>query len=128
MKYLCLVHCDEAVIRTMPPDELRALNEESMAYDRELETSGHFIAAEALESVASAKVVQVHNGKRSHVDGPYAEAREQLGGFILIEARDLNAAIQIAGRIPMARYGAIEVRPIEIIGNTEGNTACDTFA
>lgn len=124
MKYLCLVHCDEAVIRTLPPDELRVLNEESMAYDRELEKNGHFIAAEALTSVKSAKVVQVRNGKRSHVDGPYAEAREQLGGFILVEARDLNAAIQIAGRIPMARYGAIEVRPIEnmeIMENPKGN-------
>lgn len=124
MKYLCLVHCDEAVIRTLPPDELRVLSEESMAYDRELEKSGHFIAAEALTSVKSAKVVQVRNGKRSHVDGPYAEAREQLGGFILVEARDLNAAIQIAGRIPMARYGAIEVRPIEnieIMENPKGN-------
>lgn len=126
MKYLCLVHCDEAVFRTIPSDELRALNEESMAYDRALERSGHFIAAEALASVKSAKVVQVRNGRRSHVDGPYAEAREQLGGFILVEARDLNAAIQIAGRIPMARYGAIEVRPIEnieIMENPEGNAA-----
>ncbi|QNK66314.1 YciI family protein [Variovorax sp. PAMC26660] len=123
MKYLCLVFCDEAVIRALPPDELKALNEQSMAYDRELEKSGHFITAEALGSVKSAKVVQVRNGKRSHVDGPYAEAREQLGGFILIDARDLNAAIQIAGHIPMARYGAIEVRPIEIIGKTEGNAA-----
>ncbi len=115
MKYLCLVHCDEAVIRAMPPDELKALNEESMAYDRTLDEGGYLITADALASVRSAKVVQVRNGRRSHVDGPYAEAREQLGGFILIEARDLNAAIQLAGRIPMARYGAIEVRPIETL-------------
>jgi hypothetical protein len=121
MKYLCLVHFDEEVIRTMPPDQRRVLNEESMAYDRELEKGGHFIAANALEPVKLAKVVQVRNGKPSHVDGPYAEAREQLGGFILIEARDLNAAIQLASRIPMARHGAIEVRPIENMESPEGN-------
>lgn len=123
MKYLCLVHYDEAVIDTMPPDELKALGDESHAYDRALERAGHYIASNALESVKTAKVVQVRGGKRSHVDGPYAEAREQLGGFILIEARDLNAAIQLAGRIPMARYGAIEVRPIEAIAKTGGNAA-----
>ena len=115
MKYLCLVHYDEAVIDTMPPDELKALGDESSAYDRELERGGHYIASNALESVKTAKVVQVRDGKRSHIDGPFAEAREQLGGFILIEARDLNAAIQLAGRIPMARYGAIEVRPVETL-------------
>ncbi|QFZ86423.1 YciI family protein [Variovorax paradoxus] len=126
MKYLCLVHCDEAVLRALPPDERRALNADSMAYDRLLEAAGHFIAAEALTSVSAAKVVQVRQGQRSHVDGPYAEAREQLCGFILVEARDLNAAIQLAGRIPMARYGAIEVRPIdvmEMIENPKGNVA-----
>ncbi|MGJ7504833.1 YciI family protein [Variovorax sp. ZT5P49] len=115
MKYLCLVHYDEAVIDRMPPDELQALSDESMAYDQELARGDHFIAANALEPVKRAKVVQVRGGRRSHVDGPYAEAREQLGGFILIEARDLNAAIQLAGRIPMARYGAIEVRPVETL-------------
>ncbi len=115
MKYLCLVHYDEAVIDTMPPDALKALGDESRAYDRALERGGHYIASNALEPVKTAKVVQVRDGKRSHVDGPYAEAREQLGGFILIEARDLNAAIQLAGRIPMARYGAVEVRPVETL-------------
>lgn len=115
MKYLCLVHCDENLLRSLSPGERKTLNEDSMAYDRELEKAGHFIAAEALEPVKLARVVQVRNGRRSHVDGPYAEAREQLCGFILVEARDLNAAIQIAGRIPVARYGAIEVRPVETL-------------
>lgn len=126
MKYLCLVHCDEAVLHALSPDERRTLGADSRAYDEWLEEAGHFIAAEALTSVKVAKVVQVRQGRRSHVDGPYAEAREQLCGFILVEARDLNAAIQLAGRIPMARYGAIEVRPIEVmemIEQTEGNVA-----
>lgn len=123
MKYLCLVHCDPALFATLSPDERRALDEDSMAYDRELEKNGHFIAADVLASARSAKVVRVRDGKASHVDGPFAEVREQLCGFILIEARDLNVAIQLAGHIPMARHGSIEVRPIQSMDTAEGNAA-----
>ncbi len=112
MKYLCLVYFDGTVLDKMSEPEKIAFDNESLAYDEELQRSGHFIAAEALESVKSAVTVRMRNGKISTTDGPFTETKEQLGGFILIEARDLNDAIQVAAKIPLARFGGIEVRPI----------------
>ncbi len=112
MKYLCLVYFDGTVLDKMSETEKIAFDNESLAYDEELQRSGHFIAAEALESVKSAVTVRMRNGKISTTDGPFTETKEQLGGFILIEARDLNNAIQVAAKIPLARFGGIEVRPI----------------
>ena len=112
MKYLCLVCFDGTVLEKMSETEKIAFDNESLAYDEELQRSGHFIAAEALESVKSAVTVRMRNGKISTTDGPFTETKEQLGGFILIEARDLNDAIQVAAKIPLARFGGIEVRPI----------------
>ena len=112
MKYLCLVYFDGKVLDKMSETEKIAFDNESLAYDEELQRSGHFIAAEALESVKSAVTVRMRNGKISTTDGPFTETKEQLGGFILIEARDLNDAIQVAAKIPLARFGGIEVRPI----------------
>lgn len=112
MKYLCLVYFDGKVLDRMSETEKIAFDNESLAYDEELQRTGHFIAAEALDSVKSAVTVRVRNGKISTTDGPFAETKEHLGGFILIEARDLNEAMQIAAKIPLARFGGIEVRPI----------------
>jgi hypothetical protein len=112
MKYLCLVYFDGKVLDNMSETEKNAFDNESLAYDEGLQRSGHFIAAEALESVKSAVTVRMRNGKISTTDGPFTETKEQLGGFILIEARDLNDAIQVAAKIPLARFGGIEVRPI----------------
>ena len=112
MKYLCLVYFDGMVLDKMSETEKIAFDNESLTYDEELQRSGHFIAAEALESVKSAVTVRMRNGKISTTDGPFTETKEQLGGFILIEARDLNDAIQVAAKIPLARFGGIEVRPI----------------
>ena len=112
MKYLCLVYFDGTVLEKMSEAEKIAFDNESLAYDEELQRSGHFIAAEALESVKSAVTVRMRNGKISTTDGPFTETKEQLGGFILIEAKDLNDAIQVAAKIPLARFGGIEVRPI----------------
>lgn len=112
MKYLCLVYFDGQVLSASSETERTAFDNESLAYDEALQRSGHFIAAEALESVKSAVIVRMRNGKISTTDGPFAETKEQLGGFILIEARDLNEAIQVAANIPLARFGSIEVRPI----------------
>ncbi|MBK9925047.1 MAG: YciI family protein [Anaerolineales bacterium] len=112
MKYLCLVYFDGKVLDNMSEAEKNAFDNESLAYDEELQRSGHFIAAEALESVKSAVTVRMRSGKISTTDGPFTETKEQLGGFILIEARDLNDAIQVAAKIPLARFGGIEVRPI----------------
>jgi hypothetical protein len=112
MKYLCLVYADEAKLDVMPQHEVDALIDEVLANNQELQASGQLILAEALEHVTAAVTVRVRDGRLSATDGPFAETNEQLGGFVLIEARDLNEAIQIAGRIPSARIGSIEVRPV----------------
>ncbi len=112
MKYLCLVYLEEAKRNALPKSELDALVAEHLTYDDTLRKSGHFIVAEALQSVQAATTVRVRNGKVSTTDGPFAETKEQLGGFFLIDARDLDDAIQVASKIPSARVGSIEVRPI----------------
>ncbi len=111
MKYLCLVYLDEKRL-----DELA--DEDCVEYDTAIRKSGNCIASEALESVQTATTVRVKNGKVSVTDGPFAETKEQLAGFYMIEARDLNEAIQIASKIPPARVGSIEVRPIRPIRET----------
>ena len=105
MKYLCLVYLDEKKLDLVPDRECKACGEG-------LRTSGHHIAAEALQSVHTATTVRVRNGKVSVTDGPFAETKEQLAGFYLIDASDLNEAIQVASKIPPARVGSIEVRPV----------------
>jgi hypothetical protein len=112
MKYLCLVYADEAKVNALAQDQVDALIDETMATNEELAASGHLILAEALEQVASAITVRVRGGRLSATDGPFAETNEQLGGFWLLEARDLNEAIRIAGRLPSARIGAVEIRPV----------------
>ena len=112
MKFLCLVYADEARFDVMPQSEIDALIDETAANNEELQASGQLILAQALEHVAAATTVRVRNGKLSATSGPFAETNEQLGGFVFIEARDLNEAIRIAGRIPSARLGSIEVRPV----------------
>ncbi len=108
MNYLCLVYLDETRLDELP-------DEDCVAYDGAIRQSGHCLASEALESVQTATTVRVRNGKVSITDGPFAETKEQLAGFYLIEAHDLNEAIQIAAKIPPARVGSIEVRPIRPI-------------
>ncbi len=112
MKYLCLVYYDEKDLEAMPADEFAAFSEEHVVLDEDLRRSGHSIVAEALQPVHTATTLRIRNGKLSTTDGPFAETKEQLGGIYLIEARDLNDAIQAAARIPSARVGSIEVRPV----------------
>jgi hypothetical protein len=112
MKYLCLVYAEEVTLDAMPQAEIDTLVDESLANDEDLRESGHLVLAQALDHVLAATTVRVRNGRLSATDGPFAETNEQLGGFVLIEARDLNEAIRIAGRIPSARLGSIEVRPV----------------
>ncbi len=116
MKYLCLVHFEETRLETLTRSESDTLVDESLAYDEELRRSGHLVVAHALEPARTATIVRVRNRKPSVTDGPFAETKEQLGGFILIEARDLNDAIQVASKIPLARLGSIEVRPVMGLG------------
>lgn len=112
MKYLCLVYLEEKKLDALSESEMDALVRESLAYDEELRKSGHYVCSEALQPVGTATTMRTRNGKLSTTDGPFAETKEQLGGFILIDARDLNEAIRVASRIPPARLGCIEVRPI----------------
>ncbi len=111
MKYLCLVYLDEKRLDELP-------DEDCVAYDTEIRKSGYCLASEALQSVQTATTVRIRGGKLSVTDGPFAETKEQLAGFYMIEARDLNEAIQIASKIPPARVGSIEVRPIRPIRET----------
>lgn len=112
MRYLCLVCFDGSIIDTLPPGEWDKLVKDSAEYDRELQRRGHFIAAEALMSPDSATTVHMRQGKVSATDGPFAELKEQVAGFILIEAADLNEAMRIGANIPLARIGCVEVRPV----------------
>jgi hypothetical protein len=105
MKYLCLVYSEESKLEGMA-------DAECVAYDEEIRARGQCIASEALQPVHTATTVRVRNGKVSITDGPFAETKETLAGFYLVDARDLNDAIQIASKIPPARVGSIEVRPI----------------
>ena len=111
MKYLCLVYAEEQRIAALSGEEWDALVAENLALCEELRRSGHFVSAAPLDSVETAATVRVRHGRPSTTDGPFAETKEQLGGYYLIEARDLAEAVQIAGRIPGARFGSVEVRP-----------------
>ncbi|HYT71079.1 MAG TPA: YciI family protein [Gemmatimonadales bacterium] len=112
MKYLCLIYREEKRLDTVPQSELQAIVGEYFVLTDDLKQSGQYLAAEALQPVRAATTVRVRNGKVSTTDGPFAETREQLGGFYLINGRDLNDAIQVAAKIPGARLGSVEVRPV----------------
>ncbi|PAU52707.1 dehydrogenase [Pseudomonas sp. PIC25] len=109
MKYLCLVYSDEKLLHTLPESPR---DEECLAYAQSVQASGRMIAAEALQPVDTATTVRVRNGKASYFDGPFAETKEQLAGFYLVEADDREQALEIAAKIPAARVGCVEVRPV----------------
>ena len=112
MKYLCLIYENEKNWETMAPAESEAIMNEYFSFTGNIQKNGKYVAGEALQPTATATTVRVRNGKVSTTDGPFAETKEQLGGFYLIEAQDLNDAIQVAAKIPSARLGSIEVRPV----------------
>ena len=112
MKYLCLIYDSEAEWAAMPDSQTGPIMDEYRAFTESIIRSGQFVAGEQLQPTAAATSVRIRGGKTVITDGPFAETKEQLGGFYLIEARDLNEAIQIASRIPSAKLGTIEVRPI----------------
>jgi hypothetical protein len=113
MKYLCLAYEEESKLAALSESEWEALRAETLAYVEELKRNGRLIITHALQKVRNATTVRVRNKKVGTTDGPFAETKEQLGGFFLISAEDLNEAIQIASRWPSARFGSIEVRPIQ---------------
>jgi hypothetical protein len=112
MKYVLLCCHEEKKLDSMSQSECVAMMEETMAYCEALKKSGHLIAVEQLEPVQTAMTVRVRNGKASVTDGPFAETKEQLGGFFLIDARDLNEAVHVASKFPSVRFGSMEVRPV----------------
>jgi hypothetical protein len=113
VKYICLVYGEEARIGAMKDDEC-------MEYDTAIRESGVCIASESLQRVGTAKTVRVRNGTVSIVDGPFAETKEALAGFYLVEAKDMEEALQIAEKIPPAQVGCIEVRPVRELVNSQG--------
>ncbi len=113
MRYLCMIYDEEKKMGSMAKSESDAFMGEYFAFTEGIKKSGHFIGGEALQPVQTATTVRVRNGKLSATDGPFAETKEQLGGYYLINAKDLNDAIQVAAKIPSARLGSVEVRPIQ---------------
>ena len=112
MRYLCLIYDNEKAWEKMPKEESDAVFGEYYTFTEGIKQSGQHLGGEALQPSPTATTVRVRNGKVATTDGPFAETKEQLGGYYLIDARDLNDAIQVAAKIPSARYGAVEVRPI----------------
>jgi hypothetical protein len=112
MRYLCLIYDEEKKLTEMSKSDADAFMGEYFAFTEGIKKSGHHLGGEALQPVQTATTVRVRNGKVATTDGPFAETKEQLGGYYLIEARDLNDALQVAAKIPSARLGSVEVRPI----------------
>ena len=112
MRFLCLVYFKPQTLAALSPGEKATLNRASMAYNDELRRKNHFVAAEALDPVRNARTIRVRRGKASVIDGPFAETKEVVGGFILISAAGMDEALEIAAGIPLAKIGSIEVRPV----------------
>jgi hypothetical protein len=112
MKFLCLVYGEEKALDALSKGEMDVLVDECLAYDDVLRKSGHYLVSDALQPVKPAKTLRVRSGEVAITDGPFAETKEQLLGFILIDARNRDEAVGIAAKIPMASLGSIEVRPV----------------
>ena len=112
MQYLCLIYEDEKEWQKLPPAEADKVMGEFHAFTESIKRSGHYLGGNALQPTHAATTVRVRQGRVGTTDGPFAETKEQLGGYYLLKARDLNEAIQVAARIPAARFGSVEVRPV----------------
>jgi hypothetical protein len=111
MRFLCCVYLEANALQGLSAEGLAKLNRDSVAYDKELAKKGYYIASSALQPAETAKTIRRRGGKAAVTDGPYAESKEVLGGFILIEARDMEEAVRVAENIPVGEFGSIEVRP-----------------
>lgn len=116
MQYLLLIYDNEKDFEAMPEEAAQKVMAGYMKFGTDIKASGHLVGSNRLKPVDSATTVRVRNGKTTTTDGPYAETREQLGGYYLIEAKDLDEALKIAAKIPSAEFGSIEVRPIWPMG------------
>jgi len=112
MQYVCLVYGQESDLDALSPQASARLDADSLAYDRGLERDGKLVIAQALQSARTAKSVRRRSGRKTVTDGPFAETKEQLLGFVMVEAKDLDEALEIAAGIPLAAFGTIEVRAI----------------
>jgi len=112
MKYLCLIYQEEKQEPNVPRDQLEQAKKDYWAFAEGLKKAGNYVGSHGLQHTDQATTVRVRNGKLSATDGPFAETKEQLGGYFLIEAKDRDEAIQIASRIPSAKWGSVEVRPV----------------
>ena len=113
MRFMFMIHHEEKVLDSMPEKEMQALVDSAIEYAEEIERSGHFIASDALQRKATARTIRLNGGKVSTAVGPFVETKEQLGGFFLIEAKDIDEACAIAAKFPPLRVGVIEVRPVQ---------------
>ena len=118
MKFVFLIYHDEKALDALPPKEMQTLVDGALDYDEEIRQSGHYVVSNALQRARTARTVRVRGGKVSTTDGPFAETKEQLGGFFLVEAKDLNEACAVAARFPPARLGTIEVRPVRELAHS----------
>jgi hypothetical protein len=112
MQYILLIYASEAAQAKLSEAENKVLFDSYMDFNDELKKTGNFVAGEALEPIATATTVRIKDGKVLRTDGPFAETREQLGGFYLVEAKNLDEAVAFAARIPDAKTGSVEVRPV----------------
>jgi hypothetical protein len=112
MRFMFAIYHDQRVLDALPEGEMQALVDSALDYTDELRGSGHYIASDALQRPQTARTIRVQGGKVSTSDGPFAETKEQIGGFFLVEAKDMDEACAIASRFPPARVGIIEVRPV----------------
>jgi len=112
MKFVFLIYHDEKTLDALPGKEMQALVDGALDYDKEIRRSGHYIVSNALQRARTARTVRVRGGKATTTDGPFAETKEQLGGFFLVEAKDMDEACALAARFPPARLGIVEVRPV----------------
>jgi hypothetical protein len=112
VRYLCLIYHEERALDALSKDEANALVTETFEYLEGLRRSGQYVASNALQPVQTATTIRNRNGRLTTTDGPFAETKEQLGGFLLVEARDLNDAIRVASKLPPGRLGCVEVRPV----------------
>ncbi len=115
MRYVCLIHWNEQQLATLPPAELDALNAAHLDFNDEIHASGHLVHADALMPQRESTCLRVKGGKPFITDGPFAEAKEMIAGFYVLEVRDRDEALQIAARIPSAAYATIEVRPVHTL-------------
>ena len=115
MKYMCIIYGQESQWAKMSEAEQGAIFGEYMSFTEAIKQAGKYVGGEALEPTQTATTVRVRNGKTQTTDGPFAETKEQLGGYYIVEAKDLDEAVAIAARIPDARYGSVEVRPVMVI-------------